>query len=96
MGLVRDLLFSLRALRRNPGFALTAMLSLAIGIGAVTAIFTLVTSLLLRPLPGVTAPGRLVNVFRNEAGEKHHLGGFPLLDYCQGVERVREATIELG
>jgi predicted permease len=81
MGLVRDLLFSLRALRRNPGFALTAMLSLAVGIGAVTAIFTLVNSLLLRPLPGVTAPARLVNVFRNEAGEKHHLGGFPLLDY---------------
>ncbi|HVT61706.1 MAG TPA: ABC transporter permease [Thermoanaerobaculia bacterium] len=81
MGVVRDLIYSLRALRRSPWFSITAVASLAIGIGASTAIFTLVNSLLLRPLPGVAEPERLVNVFRNEVGEKRQLGGFPLAAY---------------
>src|SRR5271154_896822 len=49
--LVADAKFALRQLRRSPGFALPAILTLALGIGANTAIFTLIDSIMLRPLP---------------------------------------------
>jgi heme A synthase len=49
-GLINDLRLALRQLRRAPGFAVTAVLTLAVGIGATTAIFTLVYDVMLRPL----------------------------------------------
>ena len=49
--MVSDLRYAWRQLRKAPGFALTAMLTLALGIGATTAIFTLVYDVMLRPLP---------------------------------------------
>ena len=58
---MQDIAFALRGLRRAPGFAAAAILTLAVGIGAATAIFTVVYSVLLRPLPYRDA-GRLVAV----------------------------------
>ncbi len=57
----RDMRLAMRTLKRNPGFATTAILSLALGIGANTAIFSVFDQLLLRKLP-VREPERLVLV----------------------------------
>ncbi len=59
--ILQDLRFSIRQLRKNPGFALTTILTLALGIGATTGIFSLVNAVLLRPLP-FPEPDRLTNL----------------------------------
>jgi putative ABC transport system permease protein len=60
--LARDLLYALRGFRKNPTFTVVAVASLALGIGLNTAIFNLVSAVLLQPLP-VRDPARLMSVF---------------------------------
>jgi len=66
--LAQDLRYALRAFRRSPGFAAVAILSLALGIGANTAIFSLIDAVLLKMLP-VSHPEQLIQVDMNEDRE---------------------------
>jgi putative ABC transport system permease protein len=60
--LLHDIRFAIRLLRKSPGLAAIAVASLALGIGATTAVFSLMDALLLRPLPAVHAPSEVVSV----------------------------------
>jgi predicted permease len=83
--LLRDLRYSFRSLRRSPGFTTIAVLTLALGIGTSTALFTAVDALILRPLP-VHDPERLVEIRGERAGF-----GVSVLGYAE-YETLRDAS----
>ena len=82
-----DVRYALRNLRRNPGFTIVAVLALAVGIGANTAVFTIVNGVLLRALP-YGNPGELVAMFEKVPGAPVAKFGFSPPDF----EIVRDAS----
>ncbi|MGH9844501.1 MAG: ABC transporter permease, partial [Blastocatellia bacterium] len=85
-----DVRFGLRMLRKNPGFSLVAILTLALGIGVNTALFTVFDALMLKPLP-LKDPDSLVNLSGvDQGGGRHKL--FSYLDYLDYRDRNRTLT----
>ena len=87
-GLVRDVRLSCRNLARNPGFTIVVIVTLALGIGVNTAVFTLVDTLMFRPLP-VPNPHQIVSlasVTRGRENSNNQAFSFPV------YLKIREAS----
>src|SRR6267378_5317008 len=92
---INDIRFAVRGLIRSPLFAIVAILSLALGIGANTAIFTLIDQILLRKLP-VVAPEQLVMLYQQGSNMGSNMGtrmhSYPLY---QDLQKQAEPLAEV-
>lgn len=94
--LLRDIRYGVRSLLKRPGFTAIALIALALGIGANTAIFSLVNAVLLRPLP-FAEPDRLVWVWGNirSGGNRASVSPPDFLDYRQQNNTFEEFAASL-
>jgi putative ABC transport system permease protein len=91
--LLQDLRFGARLLRKSPGFTVVAVLTLALGIGANTAIFSLVNGVLLRPLP-YRNPNRLTMIWeKSRDGSPENVGYATYLDWKSQNKSFEEIAI---
>jgi len=99
-GLLQDIRYALRQLRKSPGFTAVAIVSLGLGIGANTAIFTLINQLVLKSLP-VRDPQHLVSFGKAvDGGEVDGIGPGPLdifpYDFYKQIERTHDPFLEIS
>jgi predicted lysophospholipase L1 biosynthesis ABC-type transport system permease subunit len=94
--LFKNLRFAWRQMRRSPGFAITAILTLALGIGATTAIYTVVYATLLAPMP-YPKPNQLVMVWSQFGSSTHNsVSSADYLDWKQLGERTHEIGVRMA
>src|SRR3954469_3108597 len=89
-----DVKFAVRQLRRSPGFAAAALLTLALGIGADAAVFSLFDAVLLHPLP-YPDPGRLLLVTEVEPGQGKDEFGVAIQE-AQDYQRRTRTFAQMG
>ncbi len=89
---VKDARYALRGLRRNPGFAAAAVLSLALGIGANTAVFSLFHAVMLRSLP-VSHPEQLVMLYRSGGWGFYGESSYPLYLELRGHHELFDGVL---
>ena len=85
---LQDLRYGARLLRRSPGFTIVAVLTLALGVGANTAIFSVVNAVLLRPLP-FPQPQRLVRLWESKPSDDVHRNVVNPENFLNWQERTR-------
>lgn len=90
--LKQDVRYASRALSRSPVFSLVSIVSIAVGIGATTAIVTLANTLLLRPPPGVGHPGRLVMLGRTQDGHGFDTFSYPTFQELSAARSLAGAA----
>ncbi len=90
--LIQDVRYGLRTMRRAPAFTAVAVLSLALGIGANTAIFSLINTLLLRMLP-VCDPGQLVELLNQFPGDPRTGASFDAYEHLRDNNQVLSGLI---
>ncbi len=83
----KDVRYAARILTKSPGFTAVVVLSLALGIGANTAIFSLVNAYLLRPMP-VAQPDRLVAIYLTSPKFGRDIGNFPTRNFWISEKRI--------
>jgi hypothetical protein len=88
---LQDLRYGLRMLAKNPGFTAIAILTLALGIGANSTIFSWIDSTMLNPIPGQSRTGDLVTVMRGERSE-HPTPPFSYPDYVDLRARTQSLS----
>src|SRR5580704_12812299 len=93
---LQDIRYGIRMLARNPGFAMVAVLTLALGIGANTAVFSVINTVLLRPLP-LPDSRQLAGVFsKGVHAERSWAVAYPDLQDWQRQSQVFEAISAFG
>ncbi len=93
--ILQDVRYAYRSLRQSPGFSIVAILTLALGIGANTAVFSVLNSVILAPLP-YDQPEQIVrmyNAWEQFPEARGVMSGLDFLDYREGIDAFQDLAV---